>query len=274
MVVTVVLAELHAPGAVGALEVDEIGEQVADEVHHEAQQRVAAGIGDAVVETELGEAQLALAVAFEAEALAQRDVLLERPEIRIREPPHGGRGGLDLDALAQLVDLPAVELLEVQVVAQRPGGLLDAGLGDIGAAGRAGAHHYQSLDLQRLERLAHRALGTAVEVDELPFLRQAIPRLQALDHDPALDVLDDQVGELASGRFAPGILHDLPDNSHLPGRAGTIYLFIRINSIDSGFVYSPPAVAGGPPGAQPAGGGGFGPFGRAGCQRWVPFGAG
>ncbi|MQM40106.1 hypothetical protein KBTX_04150 [wastewater metagenome] len=264
MVVTVVLAELHAPGAVGALEVDQVGEQVADEVHHEAQQRIAAGVGDAVVEAELGEAQLALAVALETDPFAQLDVLSHRLEVRLREPAHRGGGGLDLHHLAQLVYLPPVELLEVQVVTQCPGGLLDPGLGDVGTAGRAGAHHHQPLDLQCLERLAHRALGAAVEVDEFPFLGQPVTRAQALDDDPALDVLDDQVGELASGRFAPGILHDLPDNSHLPGRAGTIYLFIRINSIDSGFVYSPPAVAGGRPGAQPAGGGGFGPFGRAG----------
>jgi len=85
----------------------------------------------------------------------------------------------------------AVEVVEVQEVAQRLGRMLDRHLLQVGAAAGPGADRDQAADLERLERLAHGALRITEQLDQFLLVRQPVAGLLALGHDPALHVLDD-----------------------------------------------------------------------------------
>jgi hypothetical protein len=89
-----------------------------------------------------------------------------------------------------------VQVMEVQEVAQRLRRMVDRHLLQIRAAAGAGADRDEAAHLQRLQRLAHRALRIAEELDQFLLVRQPVAGLLALGHDPALDVFDDDVREL------------------------------------------------------------------------------
>ncbi|MNR36752.1 hypothetical protein D3C85_1547120 [compost metagenome] len=125
----------------------------------------------------------------------------------------------DLDDLAQLVHLLAVQVLEVQVVAQGATGRFGAGFIQVRAAAGAGAGVDQAFDLKGLERFTRRALGALETFHQLALGGQTVARAQRVGDDGALDRLDYHIGKLLAFAADRATEH-----------AVLLFLLMRINS--------------------------------------------
>ena len=129
---------------------------------------------------------------------AKIHVVLQGLVVVFTQAPEHRHRQFHLDDLAQLVHLLAVQVLEVQVVAQGAAGRFSAGLIQVSATAGAGARAHQAFHFQRLERFTRRPFGALEAFHQLTLGGQAVAGLQGIGDDGALDRLDNHVGELLS----------------------------------------------------------------------------
>ena len=127
---------------------------------------------------------------------AKIHVVLQGLVVVFAQAPKHRHRQFHFDDFTQLVHLFAVQVLEVQVVAQRAAGRFSAGLVQVGAAAGPGASAHQAFHFQRLERFAGRAFGALEAFHQLAFGGQAVTGLQGVGDDGALDRLDNHIGQL------------------------------------------------------------------------------
>ncbi|MNJ53604.1 hypothetical protein D3C77_490010 [compost metagenome] len=152
---------------VGLFQHHQVAQQIVEECRHEAQQRVRAATGENVVKFKLGQSLFALPQLAVFRSAAAIDVGLQGAEVIFVQATDDRDGQFHFNDLAQLIDLLAVELLKVQVIAQGAAGRFSAGFIEVGTAVGAGTAIDQTFNFQRLECFAGGALGAFKTLHQL-----------------------------------------------------------------------------------------------------------